>query len=262
MSRLGSASILTYARLRPPPAAAVPPYARACRSGSGPHLPTSRRHSRTRQRRAIVRAGRWRRGGRRERGDGARRRGRRNWLGPPSFRPREDHEPLHLGTGDGWDGDGVRGSAPPAAFTSGGAAEAGGRHDRCSRLARTPKGDSTRTTSLPIRQSTVAPPNPTQCRPAGKYPIIANGRAVRRRCVSPARWLPPAGAPGVSGLPPCRRPNRAQTTQATNGGAGDQRGHEHPMPAPKRPQPTRHTPAGLGGHRILPHHVLVTGRAQ
>jgi hypothetical protein len=70
---------LTGARSRPPPAAAVPPSARrACRSGSGPHLPTSRRPCRTCQRRAIVRARRRRRRRRRERGGRGRRRGHKN----------------------------------------------------------------------------------------------------------------------------------------------------------------------------------------
>jgi hypothetical protein len=59
----GQLQSLTGARSRPPPAATVPPSARrAGRLGSGRHLPTSRRPCRTRQRRAIVRARRRRRG--------------------------------------------------------------------------------------------------------------------------------------------------------------------------------------------------------
>ena len=66
---------VTSERSRPPPAAAVPRLpAGPVGRGSRPHLPTSRRPCRTRQRRAIVRARRRRRGRRCEPASGGERR--------------------------------------------------------------------------------------------------------------------------------------------------------------------------------------------
>jgi hypothetical protein len=145
------------------------------------------------------------------------------------------------------------------------------------KLERIPPSRRTFGTSLAVAPTSMARPG-TGAQPRTRHQVRCPGSLVTHwrtegrwpnawvKCggCGAARWYtgPGGGDDGCRDSTPPSVPTRLTRERTTNGGAGDQRGHEHPMPAPKRPQPTRHTPASLGGHRILLHHVSVTGRAQ